>query len=169
MLCCSLLRRSVPFALVGAAMLGLIAWIPARSQDKQDKGEHGRPERGQEKDSPLEGDMNTMKAELRALGKGINAESRDKALERIANFQKAVLAAKLETPPTAAEVPADKKAEYVAGFRRKLIEVLATSCKLETAVIDGKYDDATKIVTNDLKQLQNEGHDKYKGKDKDEH
>ena len=166
MVCCPLLRRSVPFALVGIATLGLIAWIPARSQDK---GEKGRPERGQEHENPLEGDMNTMKAELRALGKGINAESRDKALERIANFQKAVLAAKLETPPNAADVPADKKAEYVAGFRRKLIEVLATSCKLETAVIDGKYDDATKIVTSDLKQLQTEGHDKYKGKDKDEH
>jgi len=162
MVCCPLLRRSVPFALLGAATLGLVAWIPARSQDK---GERGRPERAQEKENALEGAMNTMKSEVRALGKGINAESRDKSLERIANFQKAVLAAKLETPPTAADVPADKKAEFLAGFRKKLIEVLAASCRLETAVLDGKYDDATKIVTSDLKQLQTEGHDKYKGKE----
>lgn len=161
----SMLRRSVPFVLASAGAFGLIAWSPAASQDK------GKPEKGPEqhergqKEEDLEGYMNTMKAELRALSKGITAENRDKSLERVANFERAVLAAKLETPPNAAALEGDKKAEFMNGFRKKLIEVLATACKLETAVIDGKYDDATKIVTVDLKQLQSEGHDKYKGKE----
>ena len=162
MACCSMLRSAFPFVFVGVATLGLIAWIPARTQDK------GRPERGQEKENPLEGAMNTMKSELRSLGRGITAENRDKSLERIANFQRQVLTAKLETPPNAAPLEGAAKVEFMTGFRRKLIEVLATSCKLETAVLDGKYEDATKIVTVDLKALQNEGHDKYKDKDKGE-
>ena len=155
----SMLHRSTPVLLVAAAALGLIAWLPARAQEK------GRPEHGQEKENALEGAMNTMKAELRGLSKGINADNRDKSLERIANFQKAVLAAKLETPDTIAKVEDAKKAEFKAGFRKQLIEVLVTSCKLETAVLDGKYDDAAKLISGDLKKLQDEGHEKYRGKE----
>src|SRR5262245_44103546 len=116
-----LLRRSVPFVLAGAGALGLIAWAPAQDKGKPEKGLEHR-ERGEEEE--LEGLMNQMKAEVRALSKGINAENRDKSLERIANFERAVLGAKLQTPPNAEGLEGDKKTEFMNGFRKKLIEVL---------------------------------------------
>jgi hypothetical protein len=105
--------------------------------------------------------MEQMNGSLRFLLKGVTAENKDKALEAVAKFQSSLVAAKSLTPEgmAAADVP---------GFRKMLVQVLATSCRLETAVLDGKFDEANKIAKDELTKLKKEGHDKY-APDEDDH
>jgi hypothetical protein len=156
-------RPALALALVGAASFGLVAWTPARAQDP---GKREHEEKGGE--DALEHAMESMNGALKSMLKGIDATSRDKALEQIAKFQSNLLTAKLLTPPMAEKIDAAKRPEFVAGYRRKLVDVLSASAKVEAAILDGKYDEANKVVKEELTRLKKEGHDKYQ-EEKDEH
>ena len=145
---CRVARRSLPFVLLAAGSLALAAWIPVRAQEPAAS-------------ELLEHSMEQMNGALKALLKGIDASNRDKSLANLAKLQAGVVAAKAETPPMAATLEESKRPEFVAGFRRKLVEVLATSCRIETAILDGNYDDANKLVKDELTRLKKEGHDTY--------
>jgi len=117
-------------------------------------------------ESPLHEPMETMNAAMRFFAKtGANAENRDKALEWIAKFQSSVVTCKVMTPQTASAVPDAERAVFVTGFRRMMVDVLAASCRLEKALLDGRYDEANQIAREELKALKAAGHEKYEGED----
>ena len=103
--------------------------------------------------------MEQMNGCLKSLLKGINAETKDKALETLAKMQSAVLVAKLEKPH-------DLKPEELLGYRRMLVDLLALTCRVEGAVLDGKFDDANKLVKEELTKLKKDGHDKFQKEEK---
>ena len=159
------LRRTAPFLAVGALALGLIAWTPAQEPGRPQRGGGERREAAPVVD--LEHSMESMNGALKGLSKGITAENKDRSLEQIARMQTGVVAAKSAVPPMAASIEEAKRAEFVVGYRRKLIEVLALTCKLESTVLDAKYDEANALV-KDLSRLKGEGHDAYT-EEKEEH
>jgi hypothetical protein len=69
----------------------------------------------------------------------------------------------------AAKIEEAKRAEFVAGYRRKLVDVLASSCKLEGALIDKNFEAANKVVKDELLRLKKEGHDTYQDEEEKEH
>ena len=148
-------RLLLPFLLlaaVGAATLGLASARAVRAEPAPLVA-----------NDAIEEAMGTMNAALKALGKGgITAETRDTALAELAKFETAVIAAKAATPDTAAGVEEKKWPEFVAGYRKTLIEALKHACDAEVAILDGKYKDAETIVRNKLGALKQSGHSKYK-------
>ena len=112
-------------------------------------------------DEELEGSMREMNGALKALGKGVTAETRDAALEALSKFQRGVVSAKTATPGMAAKLDEKSRPEFVAGYRKALVEVLKLACDAELAILDGKYKDADDILKNKLMALKKAGHDKY--------
>jgi len=120
-------------------------------------------------DSPIHDHMEVMNGAMRFFLKtGVTAENREKALEWTEKFQAAVVASKSLAPETAAKVEESKRAAFVADYRKMLVEVLASSCRLETAILDGKYEDATRVAREELGKLKKQGHDKFT-EDEEEH
>lgn len=155
-----MLQRSrltpLTLVLVAGAAFGALAWRPAPSAAVR-----------VDEESPIHEHMETMNGAMRFFGRtGASAENRDKALEWIAKFQASVVACKVLTPETASKVEEAKRAEFVAGYRTMMVDVLATSCKLEKALMAGDYEAANKVAREELKALKEAGHEKYEG---DEH
>lgn len=143
--------------LVAGAAVGALAWRPAAAPAAAQL---------EEEESPIHEQMEVMNASLRFFLKtGANAENRERALESIAKFQGAIVASKSLTPATAAKVEEAKRAEFVTGYRKVLVDVLAASCRLEGALLDGKYDEANRIAREELTALKKSGHDKYEGEE----
>jgi hypothetical protein len=105
--------------------------------------------------------MEQMNGAMRQMLKGMDASNRDKSLELVARFQSGLLAAKLEKPH-GVSAPED-----LAAFRKALVEVLATSCTLETALLEGRFEDANKLVKEDLTRLKKDGHDRFQIEEED--
>jgi hypothetical protein len=106
-------------------------------------------------DGPLHDAMEQMNACMRFfLKEGAKAENKDKALETVAKMQSAVLVSKLEKPK-------DLPAAELPGYRKMLVDVLATTCRIELAILDGKFDEANKIAKEELTKLKKDGHDRY--------
>ncbi|HEX6881813.1 MAG TPA: cytochrome b562 [Planctomycetota bacterium] len=112
-------------------------------------------------DEALEQAMGQMSASLKTLEKGIEAGTAAAALEELARFEQAVIAAKAQVPPSAAGVDEKKRPEYVAEFRASLCEALKLACDAEIAVTRGKYKDAEKLVGK-LDAAKSTGHGKFK-------
>ncbi len=148
----TLVRRSLPVLLLAGASAGFLSWSSARPA----------PAPGSE---ALEQAMGEMQQAMKALGKGISAESAGAALEELAKFQAAILIAKKETPDTAAAVDEKKRADFVAEYRTTLLEALKLACDAEIAVVNGKYKDAENLLKGKLGSLKSAGHDKFKGDD----
>ena len=153
----SLVFRCLSAAALGAAIWASLAWSPSRAADPAVRAEE-----------ELEHAMEQMNGCVKAWAKGIDAAGRDKALEQVAKFQSNVLTAKLLTPPDTDKVEEAKRAEYLAGFRKKLVDVLAASCQLENALIANDFDAANRTV-KDLLHLKKEGHDAYQPEDEHGH
>lgn len=111
----------------------------------------------------IEQAMHQMSDALKALGKNVTAETRVAALAEIAKFETAVIAAKGETPDSAAKVDEKKRAAFVNDYRKSLIEALKVACDAEVAIVDGKYKDADALIHNKLDGLKSAGHGKFKG------
>jgi hypothetical protein len=120
-------------------------------------------------DEELEGSMREMNGAMKVLGRGITAENRDAVLEALTKFERAVVAAKASTPGKAAKIEEKKRPEFVANYRKMLIDALKLACDAEVAVLDGKYKDAETIIKNKLMGLKKEGHDTYQDEEEEGH
>ena len=149
------LQRSLPIVLVAAAAGGLLAWSNARSAAAPVAV-----------NDAIEAAMNQLQQSMKALGKGITAETKSASLDELAKMEGAILAAKVQTPDTAAAVDEKKRPAFVAEFRANLCEALKLVCDAEIAVVNDKFKDAEGILRGKLGSLKSAGHDKFKGKDK---
>ena len=116
-------------------------------------------------ESPLGQAMEHMNAAMRKANRALKAGDRDAALTAVADFQANLLQAKLQTPPSAAKVPEAERAEFLNAFRGMLVKVLAVTCTLETAVIENRLDDASKILSDDLHPMEDAGHERFGGEE----
>lgn len=120
-------------------------------------------------ESPIHEHMEVMNGAMRFFLKtGVTAENRDKALEWAQKFQNAVVAAKGFAPSPVGELDAEHKAQFDLGYRKTMVDVLAASCRLELAILDGKYEEATRVAREELGKLKKQGHDTYT-KEEEEH
>ncbi|MFM7296511.1 MAG: cytochrome b562 [Planctomycetota bacterium] len=139
-------KKLLALALLGATGFGLAAALPAPADIAAP-----RPAA----DDVLEESMESMNGALKTLLKGgITAETKDKSLEAVVRMQTAIVAAKSGKPH-------DLNAEELVGYRKMMADLLATTAKLEVAILDGKFEDATKIAKDELTRFKKEGHDKY--------
>lgn len=108
--------------------------------------------------------MQTLQAGQQKIGKALEKKDMATVLAQTLEMQKAVQEAKLETPATAGQVKEpDKKKEFIAGFRKEMIELQHALLDLELAAVEDKADDAKKVFDERLKAIKKEGHGKYKG------
>lgn len=139
-------HKLLALALLGAAGFGVAAALPAPADIPTPKVAA---------DDVLEESMESMNGALKTLLKGgITAETKDKSLEAVVRMQTAIVAAKSGKPH-------DLNAEELVGYRKMMADLLATTAKLEVAILDGKFEDATKIAKDELTRFKKEGHDKY--------
>jgi phosphoenolpyruvate-protein kinase (PTS system EI component) len=141
---------------------GATSVAPDAQQKSEKQEKHGKQE--EEQETKLEQAMQAMQSALKQLDKSLGKKDLTAALPFVVEMQRAALAARVETPPLAEDISdAKKKAEFVAGFRKQLIALHKALCDLEIALIDGKADDATRLLDTTIKALKKEGHAKYKG------
>ncbi len=150
----TLAQRSLPVLLLAAGSAGFLAWSSARPAAAAAPA-----------NDAIEQAMGQIQQSLKALGKGINAESKAASLEELAKVEAAILTAKTQTPDTAAAVDEKKRADFVGEFRTTLCEALKLVCDAEIAVVNDKFKDAEGILRGKLGSLKSAGHDKFKGKD----
>lgn len=112
---------------------------------------------------PLEESMQALQAGVKGLEKALEKGEVEKALGLVTDMQKAAHEAKLGTPEKAAEVTdAKEKAKFMTGYRLKLIELERGLLDLESALVEGKADEAKKVLDSKLKPIKKAGHDAYK-------
>lgn len=112
----------------------------------------------------LEDSMQTLQGGTKRLEKALDKSDMDAALKITLELQKAVYDAKTQVPEKAATISdAKEKAEFVLGFRKQLIAMEKALLDLEIAALDGKADEAKKILNETIKPMKKEGHARYKG------
>lgn len=120
----------------------------------------GQEQRGPE--SKLEGIMNRIKAEVRRLGREIDGKNQSAAWKTVCALQRDVLDAKLESPAMTESKPEAERPGFVNAFHAQLSGLLKTTCDLESAVLAGKLDDASRIQKEIFGPMQKEGHRKFR-------
>src|SRR5262249_19522209 len=103
------------FALALLALASMVA-SQARSsplaQEKHDK--QGKHEKQDDEDTPLERAMQALQGSQKKLDKALAAKDLATALPLVLDMQRATIAARVETPPRAAEISdGAKRAEFV--------------------------------------------------------
>lgn len=140
------MNKFFAIALLGVAGFGVAAALPAPADIVVPPAKSSEV---------LEQSMETLNGALKGLLKGgISAETKDKSLETLVRMQSAIVAAKSEKPK-------DLSAEELVGYRSMMAEMLGLTCKIEVATLQGKFDDANKLVKDELTRFKKEGHDKY--------
>ncbi len=151
------------FVLLAAAALSYAApWSAASAPRGQDPG-HEEHEEG-----PLHEAMEHMKAALRRLKQAVPAGDAATALPLIAEFQANVLTAKLQTPELAEKQPAAEKDKFVAEFRGTLVKLLRVTCDLELALLEGRKEDAKRILEKELEPMQKPAHERFRDEGEEE-
>jgi hypothetical protein len=156
----SIVQRVLPILFLGAGSAALVLAFGARPAAA------AAPVNDVPVNDVIEQAMQQINQSVRTLGKGINADNRAAALDELAKVEQALIAAKKETPDTAAAIDEKKRPEFVNEFRSSLLEVLKLTCDAEIAVVNGKYKDAEGILKGKLGSLKSAGHGKFKGEDK---
>jgi soluble cytochrome b562 len=169
----------VTSALAAALALGTVALraqqSPAKPADPQNapkpaegtkpEGQHhgppgGAPAPGQEKS--LKDVMNGLKGNLKTLAASVAAKAKDPSVAAVSEMERLVLVAKTFEPQNMADTPEADRPQHLIDFRKDMLGLLKQLADLETEVLDGKFDDATKRIEGPLMDLRDESHDKYK-------
>ena len=150
---------------------------PAKDPPAQREGGGQRPPRGEggpggarRGGGPnLEAAMKAMNGSLKALKANVaDASKKDENLKQVAIFQYGCAASKAAPMPgdVGKELDADAKGKLEATFRADLRAVMGVAMQLEEAIIAGKTDEATKLVTK-LAEMRDAGHKAMGLKDED--
>ena len=106
--------------------------------------------------------MEGMRADMKSLGKGIDAKDQDAAWKAVCSFQGHVLAAKQKVPEKAESLPEAERPAFVTAFRSRISQLLKASCDAEAAVLAGKFDDADKVVKDVMWPMQKPAHKEFR-------
>ncbi len=112
-------------------------------------------------DTPLEKEMDAMNKAYKALKKTVSdPAAKDENLKLIAEIKKTT-ANSTKLDPKLAGDQGDKKAQFVADYKKAMEEFSKAVDALEAAVTAGKADDATAAYAK-LLELKKDGHKKFK-------
>lgn len=113
----------------------------------------------------LEEQMDRMNTAYRKLRRQVgDASKNESTLELVGIMREVVTTARDLAPVKTADLPEEKRIEFVAGYREQLgkLDIILTA--IETALKAGNNTDATKLI-GDLREVQKAGHREYKKSD----
>jgi len=114
---------------------------------------------------PAQGDllqhMEGLKKNLKGAAMALQASDDESTLRHIAEMQRLVLLAKLESPPNLEQQAVDERDAHRVGFRRSLALLLQDLAGMEVEILDGEREKAFGRVTTSLFRLREESHAKY--------
>ncbi|MEY2806942.1 MAG: cytochrome b562 [Planctomycetia bacterium] len=111
----------------------------------------------------IEHAMEDLNGSLKRLEKALAEKDAAKCLPLVLKMQVACQDSKVEAPSMAETITdAQKKADFLLGYRKTMVELQKQLLDLEVAVLDGKWEDATKLVSDKIKPSKKSGHDAYK-------
>lgn len=117
-------------------------------------------------DGTLHDTMEELKSHLKATAVALKRDgSTEEILHHVAEMERLVLLAKLETPPNLDQIPETGRAEHALSFRRDLVEVLQVIASMELDVLDGRRDDAAATIVDPLFPMRERAHELYQRKD----
>jgi len=105
--------------------------------------------------------MEGLKTNLKGVAMALQGSDAETALRHLAEMQRIVLLAKLESPPNLDEQPEREREAHRAEFRKSLVRVLQELAGMELEILDGEYDKAFARVTGSLYTLRESSHDKF--------
>lgn len=109
--------------------------------------------------------MEDINAAHRRIGRQVKDPARNAdSLERVARLKAAAEKCLVLVPALAAEVPADRREKFIAGYQAGMKELLAAVVQLETALQTGDNAAAAKLLEA-MKDLRNDAHKVYKKPD----
>lgn len=111
-----------------------------------------------EEDTPLAKEMKTVNKNLRTLKRQVeDASKKEENLGLIAASKKAIEASMKLEPITTKKVPAGERAAFLEKYKAQMTELAKSYTDLETAVKDGKADEAKKLFER-LSEQKEKGH-----------
>lgn len=105
--------------------------------------------------------MEGMKEHLKGIAMGLQANDSPATLEHVAELQRIVLLAKLETPPNLDEQPESQRAEHRKQFRTDLARLLQELAGMEIDVLADDHEAAFARVAGALLSMRKDAHAKY--------
>ncbi|QOV90140.1 cytochrome b562 [Humisphaera borealis] len=112
-------------------------------------------------DTPLAKAMEEMGDHYKALKKIIKDPAKNAdSLALIDKSLAAAIISKQHMPKVIEKAAAGDKAKLIAGYRKAMAEVIATYCKLEIQLVEGKNEEAVETLKA-LHDLEEKGHEVY--------
>jgi soluble cytochrome b562 len=128
-------------------------------------GLRAAPENQAKDETELEDKMDVMGTAFRKLKRQVNDATQNAAsLRLVATLRAAAEEAKTLVPAKAADIPESERAQFVASYRAKMTDLLATLGQLEAALQAGKNNEAVRLVA-ELVVMQKTGHKTFKRPD----
>lgn len=110
--------------------------------------------------------MEEIKSALRKLARAVALpERKDESLSFIAEIEKHVVAAKILTPPRAAEIPPPDRKAFVLKFRTALCKLLGELSEIEIDIIENRFDKARTRVFENVTEMRDAAHEKFQSDD----
>ena len=144
-------------ALVGAPSGMKFARAAAAAQDDKESKE----KKVADLDTELAKQMEVIDSGMKKLRRSLRKpESNKDSLETIDKVYKAAVKSKDMTPAMATKIPEDKRAEWVAAYKKDMETMIKTVEEMRDAVKAGKNDKA-QALHQALKKQEDKGHEKY--------
>ena len=153
------IHQTLSIAFLAALLLGLFVWSTSRNVEGSTSPVAPALEPGNDL---IAKSMQQMNDALKALGKGVTADNKSAMLDELTKFETALIAAKSQTPSSAAKIDEKKRPAYLADFRKTMIDTLKLAEDAEVLIVDAKYKDADTLIRNKLGGMKSTGHGKFK-------
>lgn len=140
------------------------AFLPAltRAQTEAPKPEQPKHEKPKHAETELEKSMDAMGKAWRKLRKQADKPDQNAAsLELVATVKAAAQEGLKQKPDLARDQPADKQAEFVAGYQKQMKEMIAALDQLEAAFKANDNKIAVELIAK-IGGMQKQGHKEYK-------
>ena len=112
--------------------------------------------------------MKGVKKNLKVVGQSLQDPAADaRALAALVEMETLLLASKAHDPSNLSEVPRDARDAHRSAYRADMARVLVETLNLEVALLEGRREDAVKILKESLYAMREAGHEAYQ--DGDEH
>ncbi len=111
----------------------------------------------------LDDSMQALQAGFKGLDRALGKGEVEKALVLVVDMQNAAQEAKVALPEKSAEI-ADgaERTKFLNGYRLKIVDLQRALLDVEVALVEGKPEDAKKVLETKVKPLKKEGHDAFK-------
>lgn len=126
----------------------------------------GHTARADQKETPLGDKMKIIAKSVKQLKNQVaDATKQQSSIELVETAQKAAEDARQLVPSKAASIPDADRPKFITDFQAQIDVLIKQFATIDTALHDGKYDDAQKAF-NDLAAIKRDGHKQFNAEDK---